>query len=74
MIYRCPLLAFRCNYGACIDGNKKCDGRIDCIDGSDESDGDEEPEFLDDCVVPYLLDALTFDTSASVSMHSILVV
>lgn len=27
---------FRCTYGACIDGNLKCNGVINCADNSDE--------------------------------------
>ena len=27
---------FRCDYGACIDFRKRCNGQIDCADGSDE--------------------------------------
>lgn len=34
---RCPGLAFRCKYGACINKNLICDGNKDCVDGSDES-------------------------------------
>lgn len=33
---RCPGSAFRCNYGACISKNAKCNGKNDCVDGSDE--------------------------------------
>lgn len=33
----CPSYAFRCGNGACVGGKKKCDGRIDCSDGSDEN-------------------------------------
>jgi len=33
----CPPYAFRCNYGACVDGNSECDGKQDCVDNSDES-------------------------------------
>ncbi|XP_050434792.1 modular serine protease-like isoform X2 [Adelges cooleyi] len=35
--FSCPSYAFRCKYGACIDRNFKCDGKRDCIDGSDEN-------------------------------------
>lgn len=34
----CPGYSFRCNYGACIDSTAKCDGRVDCVDSSDETD------------------------------------
>lgn len=34
---RCPNYSFRCKYGACVDYNAKCDGKNDCIDGSDEN-------------------------------------
>lgn len=33
---RCPSYSFRCKYGACVDKNYKCDGKRDCVDGSDE--------------------------------------
>jgi len=35
--YRCPKYAYRCKYGACVDKSKKCDGKNDCADGSDEN-------------------------------------
>ncbi|XP_041675351.1 LOW QUALITY PROTEIN: modular serine protease [Drosophila eugracilis] len=28
---------FRCTYGGCLNGTLKCDGKIDCWDGSDEN-------------------------------------
>lgn len=34
--FRCPSYKFRCDYGACIDKNKLCDGVRDCLDDSDE--------------------------------------
>lgn len=34
-IYR---FSFRCRNGQCIDEDLKCDGKIDCDDGSDETD------------------------------------
>lgn len=33
----CPDYAFRCSYGACIDGDAICNGIKDCIDNSDET-------------------------------------
>jgi len=35
--YRCPSYAYRCKYGACVDKNAKCNGKNDCVDGSDEN-------------------------------------
>lgn len=32
----CPRFAFRCVYGACVNGNAECNGRKDCADNSDE--------------------------------------
>ncbi|KAK1124556.1 hypothetical protein K0M31_006904 [Melipona bicolor] len=32
----CSKFSFRCNYGACIDSNLKCNGVTNCADGSDE--------------------------------------
>uniref|UniRef100_B3P2V9 GG13986 n=1 Tax=Drosophila erecta TaxID=7220 RepID=B3P2V9_DROER len=29
--------SYRCTYGACLNGTLKCDGKIDCWDGSDEN-------------------------------------
>ena len=34
--YSCSKFSFRCNYGACIDSNLKCNGVTNCADGSDE--------------------------------------
>lgn len=34
---RCPDYAFRCKYGACVDKTVKCNGKKDCVDGSDEN-------------------------------------
>lgn len=34
---RCPEYLFTCDYGACIDLEKKCDGKKDCRDNSDET-------------------------------------
>lgn len=33
----CPGFLFSCDYGACIDVDKKCDGQKDCRDNSDET-------------------------------------
>lgn len=33
---RCPLNKFRCSYGACIEKEQRCDGKLDCFDQSDE--------------------------------------
>ena len=35
-IYSCSKFSFRCNYGACIDSNLKCNRVTNCADGSDE--------------------------------------
>lgn len=35
-IFRCPSYLFRCDYGGCIEMNKKCNGIRDCRDNSDE--------------------------------------
>ncbi|KRT84439.1 lipoprotein receptor [Oryctes borbonicus] len=32
----CPTFLFKCNYGACIEKNKVCNGEKDCADNSDE--------------------------------------
>ncbi|KAL0116518.1 hypothetical protein PUN28_009883 [Cardiocondyla obscurior] len=32
----CPIYAFRCNYGACIDNDLTCNGISNCVDNSDE--------------------------------------
>ncbi|XP_060871427.1 complement factor I-like [Metopolophium dirhodum] len=36
MSNKCPGSAFCCNYGACVSKNSKCNGKYDCVDGSDE--------------------------------------
>jgi len=36
-ICSCPATVFRCDYGACIDGDLRCNGIANCADGSDES-------------------------------------
>ena len=33
----CHRYAFRCNYGACVNGDSICNGVQDCIDNSDET-------------------------------------
>lgn len=33
---RCQKYTFRCNYGACVSKESKCDGVKQCADGSDE--------------------------------------
>lgn len=35
-ICSCPPTAFRCAYGACIDGDLQCNGVANCADSSDE--------------------------------------
>lgn len=40
LTFSCPAFTFRCNYGACIDGNLKCNGVRNCADGSDEDNTD----------------------------------
>lgn len=35
-ICSCPAIAFRCNYGACIDGDLQCNRVANCADNSDE--------------------------------------
>lgn len=34
----CPEPNFRCDYGACVLRMSRCDGKMDCVDGSDEKD------------------------------------
>ena len=34
----CPAYAFRCDYGACVQGKSRCNRILDCLDGSDESE------------------------------------
>lgn len=36
MSAECPSDQFRCDSGQCIDSRRKCDGRPDCDDASDE--------------------------------------
>ena len=57
--YRCDdANQFHClQSGECIQRDKKCDGRTDCVDGSDEtaencSDGDRQKRPTDGSVVP----------------------
>jgi len=38
MCTACPDNQFRCASGQCISACKRCDGRADCSDNSDESD------------------------------------
>lgn len=35
-VRRCPANQFKCANGHCISKNVVCDGRLDCMDGSDE--------------------------------------
>lgn len=35
-IFRCPVFNYRCSYGACVQKAARCDGYLDCLDGSDE--------------------------------------
>ena len=35
---RCRQGQFQCGSGECIDERRKCDGRVDCRDQSDETD------------------------------------
>lgn len=59
--YRCPQFLFRCNYGACIDGDLKCNGVTNCADGSDE-----EPRLCRDVVTePSVVTSTDFTTSTS---------
>lgn len=34
----CPANTYRCKIGGCINLKARCDGIVDCIDGSDESE------------------------------------
>jgi len=34
---RCQSHEYRCKYGACVDKSTKCNGKNDCVDGSDEN-------------------------------------
>ena len=40
-----------CKSGECIDVEKRCDGRVDCVDASDEANCaivvDDEPDAMD---------------------------
>lgn len=36
LLYSCASTVFRCAYGACIDGDLRCNGVVNCADGSDE--------------------------------------
>ncbi|XP_017049132.1 modular serine protease [Drosophila ficusphila] len=56
---------FRCTYGGCLNATRKCDGKIDCWDGSDENkfecsaDADLQKEYEDltgNCVDEELFD------------------
>ncbi|KYM99092.1 Coagulation factor X [Cyphomyrmex costatus] len=41
----CPPTAFRCTYGACINGDLRCNGVVECVDGSDEDSRCSETEW-----------------------------
>lgn len=32
----CSLKQFRCDDSVCIDASERCDGKVDCEDGTDE--------------------------------------
>lgn len=36
VVNECPAGMFRCNDGLCLDNKRRCDGRPQCSDGSDE--------------------------------------
>lgn len=36
VVSECPAGMFRCNDGLCLDNKRRCDGRPQCSDGSDE--------------------------------------
>lgn len=44
MIHSCPKNTYRCNYGACVARDARCNGVINCADNSDELYCDSESE------------------------------